>query len=140
MKKNLKGIEDFIDEMKHFLPSQLSLKDFIHHNTLHAFQDLKFKEAIFKASYLFGYQVTFQLDEYRKLFEQGRIREQILDRVILQNFGKARMHEVKWDLFHQEYDQHRVPKIGQLRSKACELFGLDLDREVHPFLFRILSH
>ncbi|MBK8405609.1 MAG: DUF2309 domain-containing protein [Saprospiraceae bacterium] len=140
MKKNLKGIEDFIDEMKHFLPSQLSLKDFIHHNTLHAFQDLKFKEAIFKASYLFGYQVTFQLDEYRKLFEQGRIREQILDRVILQNFGKAKMHEVKWDLFHQEYDQHRVPKIGQLRSKACELFGLDLDREVHPFLFRILSH
>lgn len=138
--KNIGGIDYFIEEMKHFLPSQLSLKDFIHHNTLHAFQNLKFREAIFKASYLFGYQVTFQLEEYRKLFEQGRISEQVLEKVILNNIGAARMHEVKWDLFHQEYDQHKVPKVGQLRSKACEKFGIDLDREVHPFLFRILSH
>jgi uncharacterized protein YbcC (UPF0753/DUF2309 family) len=138
--KNIGGIDYFIEEMKHFLPSQLSLKDFIHHNTLHAFQNLKFREAIFKASYLFGYQVTFQLEEYRKLFEQGRISEQVLERVILNNIGAAKMHEVKWDLFHQEYDQHKVPKVGQLRSKACEKFGIDLDRDVHPFLFRILSH
>ena len=34
-------------ELKHFLPSQQALKDFIHHNTLHGFQQMKFYDALF---------------------------------------------------------------------------------------------
>jgi hypothetical protein len=30
-----------IHELKHFLPAQQALKDFIHHNSLHAFQHMK---------------------------------------------------------------------------------------------------
>lgn len=47
-----------LHELKHYLPSQTPLKDFIHHNSLHALQHLKFYEAIFKAGKIFGYQVT----------------------------------------------------------------------------------
>jgi hypothetical protein len=50
-----------IHELKHFLPSQQALKDFIHHNSLHAFQHMKFYDAIFKASKIFGFQVHLQL-------------------------------------------------------------------------------
>jgi hypothetical protein len=57
-----------LHELKHYLPSQTPLKDFIHHNSLHAFQKLKFYEGIFKASKIFGYQVTLQLTEYRELY------------------------------------------------------------------------
>ena len=39
-----------LHELVHFLPSQTPLKDFIHHNTLPAFQGDKFYDAIFKAS------------------------------------------------------------------------------------------
>ena len=54
-----------VHELKHFLPSQQALKDFIHHNSLHAFQHMKFYDAIFKASKIFGFQVHLQLTEYR---------------------------------------------------------------------------
>ena len=60
-----------LHELKHYLPSQTPLKDFIHHNSLHAFQKLKFYDAIFRASKIFGYQVTLQLNEFRKLFRSG---------------------------------------------------------------------
>src|SRR3989337_588154 len=71
-----------LHELKHYLPSQTPLKDFIHHNSLHAFQNLKFYDAIFKASTIFGYQVTLQLTEYREMFKTGRIKTEVLERII----------------------------------------------------------
>ena len=50
-----------LDHLKHYLPSQTPLKDFIHHNSLHAYQHMKFYDGIFTASKKFGYQVTLQL-------------------------------------------------------------------------------
>jgi hypothetical protein len=67
-----------LHELKHTLPSQQALKDFIHHNTLHAFQHMKFYDAIFKASKIFGFQVHLQLPEYREMYKTGRIREDVL--------------------------------------------------------------
>ena len=62
-----------LHDLKHYLPAQSALKDFIHHNSLHAFQQLKFFPAIFKAKSIFGYQVTLQLEEFRQLYKNGRI-------------------------------------------------------------------
>ena len=56
---------EVLHELKHFLPAQAPLKDFVHHNTLHAFQHQHFYKAIRNASAIFGYKVSLSIDEYR---------------------------------------------------------------------------
>ena len=71
-----------IHELYHYLPAQAPLKDFVHHNTLHAFQSKPFNQAIRGASEILGYNVSLNLKEYRDLFTQGRINEDILKEII----------------------------------------------------------
>jgi uncharacterized protein YbcC (UPF0753/DUF2309 family) len=125
-----------LHELKHFLPSQQALKDFIHHNSLHAFQHMKFFDAIFKASKIFGFQVHLQLTEFRELYKTGRIREDILKKVITNR--KTDTQGWKEKLLNQKYDTINSPRIGQLRKLWKEVYHFDLDNKVHPLLFRIL--
>ncbi|MEJ7738796.1 MAG: DUF2309 domain-containing protein [Chitinophagaceae bacterium] len=127
-----------LHELKHYLPSQTPLKDFIHHNSLHAFQHLKFYDGIFKASKIFGYQVTLQLDEYRELYKLGRIREDILERIITEKKGSSSAEEWKFNLLSKKYDEANAPRIGLLRSHWKTVYKIDLDSLVQPLLFRIL--
>ncbi|MES2371998.1 MAG: DUF2309 domain-containing protein [Bacteroidota bacterium] len=127
-----------LHELKHYLPSQTPLRDFIHHNSLHAFQKLKFYEGIFKASKIFGYQVTLQLTEYRELYRKGRIREDILECRIIERKGVANLNEWKKKLLSEEYNTCNTPRIGSLRSQWKKNYQVDLNSLVEPLLFRVL--
>jgi uncharacterized protein len=125
-----------VHELKHMLPSQQALKDFIHHNSLHAFQHMKFYDAIFKASKIFGFQTHLQLPEFRTMYKTGRIREDILLQAIKNK--KENVAEWKEKLLHKEYDTIVQPRIGRLRQLWKEVYHIDLDNRVHPLLYRIL--
>lgn len=127
-----------LHELKHYLPSQTPIKDFIHHNTLHAFQQEKFYDAIFRASGIFGYNVTLHINEFRALYKQGRIRADILEQVIVQVKGKSQLRDFKEKMLSEEYNSVLEPRVGKLRAKWNDR-GIDLDFAVHPLLFRILS-
>ncbi|MEQ1553820.1 MAG: DUF2309 domain-containing protein [Ferruginibacter sp.] len=128
-----------LHQLKHYLPTQTPLKDFIHHNSLHAFQNMKFYDAIFKASKIFGYQPTLPLDDFRELHKVGRIDEKIIDRIIREKKGIENAAFWKANILHKKYDEHNEHRIGKLRSNWKNIFQLDLDNIVQPFLFRILS-
>lgn len=126
-----------LHNLKHYLPAQSPLKDFIHHNTLHAFQHKKFDHAIYSASEIFGYKVSLNLSEYRELYKTGRIRDEILERVIKNRKGQNNVALWKDKLLNGVY--HRpFPRIGGLRSNWKKLHQVDLDSLVHPLLFRTL--
>lgn len=122
--------------LKHFLPSQQALKDFIHHNSLHAFQHMKFYDAIFKASRIFGFQVHLQLPEYRELYNTGRIREDVVDMLLAKRKGNRDVWKER--LHNKSYHTAYRPRIGQLRKYWKEKYHFDIDNKVHPRLFRIL--
>ncbi|MNX29626.1 hypothetical protein D3C86_597680 [compost metagenome] len=124
--------------LKHYLPTQGPLKDFVHHNTLHAFQDMKFYDAIYKASAIFGYQTTLTLTEYRDLYGIKRITPQALARVIRHRKGDENFDEWHVKALYTEYDWTREPRIGRLRDEWRQLYSINMDNAVQPLLFRIV--
>lgn len=127
-----------LHELKHYLPAQAPLKDFIHHNTLHAFQDRKFHAAIRSASEMFGYRVSLKLEEYRDLYAKKRVNDEVLHQVIARRMGAANVDKWKERMLSKEYDTTVSPRIGKLRAYWKKHFQLDLDSQVHPTLFRVL--
>lgn len=124
--------------LKHYLPTQGPLKDFVHHNTLHAFQDMKFYDAIHKASAIFGYQTTFTLAEYRDLYAIRRITPKILSSVIRQRKSDNEFDAWHTRALYKEYDWTREPRIGRLRNEWRQRYFIDMDNAVQPLLFRIV--
>ncbi len=128
-----------LHDLKHYLPSQMTLKDFVHHNTLHAFQDQKFYDAIFRASDLFGYKVTLQLNEFRKLYTLGRIKESVIERIVIDKNGASESKKWVDKMLHGSYQEQIIARAGQLRKEWKKSYKIDLDSLVHPLFFRILS-
>jgi uncharacterized protein YbcC (UPF0753/DUF2309 family) len=128
-----------LHDLKHYLPAQAPLKDFIHHNTLHAFQSESFFDALRKASVILGYKTLFTLEEYRKLYEQGKIDEAILERVVQASKGEKVRDSWIQNLKTKTYNQVRSKRIGSLRHAWKQEYRIDLNALVHPDLFRILN-
>ncbi|HXD94511.1 MAG TPA: DUF2309 domain-containing protein [Bacteroidia bacterium] len=129
---------DVLHELKHFLPAQAPLKDFIHHNTLHAFQNLKFEKATHNASEIFGYKVSLPLNEFRLLYDNGKIRKDILEKIITERKGEANVAKWLERLTTKPYDTMGNPRIGLLRLNWKKVYHVDLDLSIQPILFRIL--
>lgn len=140
MKSDLPFVfERTLEHLGHYLPSQTPLKDFVHHNSLHAFQDMPFYEGIFRASEIFGYQVTLHLQEYRKMYHTGRIRHAVLEQVIRDRFGAKEVPSWLEHALHGRWERPFQPRIGRLRAQWKWDRQVDLDNAVHPQLFRILG-
>ncbi|HKM55903.1 MAG TPA: putative inorganic carbon transporter subunit DabA, partial [Isosphaeraceae bacterium] len=70
----LRRLRDVIEHVAHMLPAQGPITTFIHHNTLHAFEDLPFSDAVKKGAFVFGCQPYLREDRYRQELARGRIR------------------------------------------------------------------
>lgn len=130
--------QNVIHHLKHYLPAQAPLKDFIHHNTLHAFQDRKFFQALTEASEIFGYKTTLSLKEYRTLYHTGKINEIVFEKVLLDRKGPEHYEHWREMLLEHPMTDNFKGRIGQLRSKWKHLYSVDPDLNIHPFLFRFL--
>lgn len=78
-----------IDHAAHYLPAQGPITVFIHHNTLHAFEDLPFDEAVQKGARVFGCQPYLLEERFRQELAKGRIRLVDLAAELRLHLGKA---------------------------------------------------
>jgi uncharacterized protein len=130
--------QEVLGQLRHYLPAQAPLKDFIHHNTLHSFQHLNFYDGLKRAAKIFGYKTLLSLDEYRKLYQDGVISDRILDRVIVDRHGADQLTTWKTRILEKKYDHTWSARIGTLRATWKKKYDLDPDINVHPVLFRII--
>ena len=71
-----------IDDAARLLPRQGPISVFVHHNTLHAFQHLRFEQAVIQASQLFGAEPYMSEAAYRTELARGRIQLVDIDAVL----------------------------------------------------------
>ncbi|MDB5391859.1 MAG: hypothetical protein JWM11_7505 [Planctomycetaceae bacterium] len=76
-----------IEHAAHLLPAQGPITVFIHHNTLHAFEDMTFDAAVQKGARIFGCQPYLSEDRFRQELSKGRIREAELQTVLREDLG-----------------------------------------------------
>ncbi len=84
----LERLQHIIDHAAHLLPAQGPITVFVHHNTLHAFEDLPFDQAVKKGAQIFGCHPYLTEDRYREKLGRGRIRFAHLPEVLEEDLGE----------------------------------------------------
>ena len=130
--------QHMLHQLAHYLPAQAPLKDFVHHNTLHGFQHLKFEDAIRTARTIFGYKTSLSIKEFRLLYEEGRISESTLIGLIVKEKGEDNLGYWLNTLKNKYFDNNANERIGAVRNYWKEIYQIDLDSIIQPILFRLL--
>ncbi|MBL8176605.1 MAG: DUF2309 domain-containing protein [Bryobacterales bacterium] len=88
-------LHEVLHRVAHLLPVQGPIGVFVHHNTLHAFEDRPFDQAVAQAAEIFAAEPYMKEEDYRDQLRRGRILEfdiedvisEELDSVLLPQFG-----------------------------------------------------
>jgi hypothetical protein len=82
-----RALREAIEHAAHLLPAQGPITVFIHHNTLHAFEDLPFDQALEHGAQIFGCEPYLSENHYRDALVAGRIRADDLWAVLEDDLG-----------------------------------------------------
>jgi uncharacterized protein YbcC (UPF0753/DUF2309 family) len=136
--KNLQNlVHEILHDIAHFLPSQAPLKDFIHHNSLHAFQHLPFHDALESAVRFFGYKCYMTIDEYRQLYAFRQINMAVFDDVLYRCVGAQDYETWTKKLLYEPIEDRPESVTGSYRKVIQNQLHVNLEKHVHPLLFRI---
>ena len=75
-------LHDTVRHCSHLLPRQGPIGVFVHHNTLHSFEDRPFEQAVVEAATLFGAEPFMTEAAYRAELARGRIQAADIDAVL----------------------------------------------------------
>ena len=78
-----------LDHAVHYLPTQGPIKVFVHHNTLHAFEDLPFDQGVLEGRRFFGGEPYFSEARYYAEYLQGRITSADIDDSLREDLGDS---------------------------------------------------
>ena len=142
------SLEEAIKHACHLLPSQGPITVFIHHNTLHGFEDLPFIEGVREGAETFDCQPFLSEERYRQELEKGRIRFDDLIGELRRNLG-SRAEEAILPFatrltIRSAMLQFRIPRFASVAE--LEWYAAETDALVRvnpavaaPFRARLIS-
>jgi uncharacterized protein YbcC (UPF0753/DUF2309 family) len=135
MAASRENVEAALQRLDHVLPGQGPILNFVHHNTLHGYQHLPFREALAACEALTGISGYLPESKFREFYRQSRIREDDLSAALLQELGSHAEH-ILLDLKGRTITRQEIYRIAllyglqpitasQLNWNAQELGALD---------------
>ncbi|POZ51087.1 YbcC family protein [Methylovulum psychrotolerans] len=137
-------LDTAIDNIAHWLPTQGPIKDFIHHNTLHAVQHHPFHKGVAIAAKVFGARSYLPLADYQQLYRDGRIKDFAIDWAIAHSeCSESGAQALRERLFIADDSVHYPPVSlanHGIRNRWLTHLEVDLNSLVHPIIFRLLAN
>lgn len=125
-----------LHDLHHALPSQAPLKDFVHHNTMHALQDLPFDEAMVVATREWGHCTYAPIEHFRKRWQSGEISKEQLDRAMRRHgFDESDRSA----LLSEALPEVPLARIGTIRNQWKSERQINLDKHIHTRLFAFIA-
>lgn len=87
-------IRDLVEHAAHLLPAQGPIEVFVHHNTLHAFEEQSFHDAVKAGFARYHAEPYLPEHEYRRLYAEGRITDDDLEVAIRGDLGTRHSDEI----------------------------------------------
>ncbi len=126
--------------IKHFLPAQAAIKDFVHHNPLHALQQEHFHDACRQASLWLGAKTYLSFEEYRKLYFNGKISKDVLQHIVERKYSDvAQQEQLLFQLFNYKDPSEIQPNFASVRAAIEKFYGINLRKYIQPRLYRIVA-
>lgn len=137
-------LDGTIDRIAHWLPSQMPIKDFVHHNTLHAVQDRPFHEGVAVAAKVFGARSYLPLADYQARYRCGRIKDFAIDWALAHAAVDPLEREaLRRSLFKEDDSGHYSPislANHGIRERWLNHLEVNLDALSQPVLFRLTAN
>jgi len=137
-------LDTAIEHIAHWLPTQGPIKDFIHHNTLHAVQHYPFHKGVAVAAKVFGARSYLPMADYQAMYQKGRIKDFAIDWAIKQSgYTPDHFPLLRTNLFIVDHSQHYPPislANHGIRNRWISHLEVDLNSLVHPVMFRLLGN
>jgi hypothetical protein len=138
------NLDNAIDTIAHWLPTQGPIKDFIHHNTLHAVQHHPFHKGVAIAAKVFGARSYLPLANYQALYHAGRIKDFAIDWAIAHaGLSETGTDVLRERLFVADASVHYPPASlasHGIRNRWLTHLEIDLNSLVQPIIFRLLAN
>lgn len=138
----LEHLQHSIEQAAHILPSQGPIEVFVHHNTLHAFEEMHFHEAVKEGHRIHGANPYLLEKTYREMLESGRISIADLEHVVREDLGTDQNRQIagltsradlRMAMMRYRYD---TGSDAELRWLVAETDALERFREEVPFRIR----
>jgi hypothetical protein len=100
-------LKHVVEHVAHLLPAQGPISVFIHHNTLHAFEQEVFEDAVLHGGRYFGCEPFLTEDRYREELRRGRIAQRDLEAVLEADLGARAEQRIAGQMSRGEL-WHRV--------------------------------
>jgi uncharacterized protein YbcC (UPF0753/DUF2309 family) len=138
------SVDDAIEHIAHWLPTQNPIKDFVHHNTLHAVDNRHFTDALAVASRVFGAKSSLPIGYYQKRYRKGRIHEFAIEAAVERlSTNEVERSTLRTLMFEADREAHYPPPsiaLDGIKQGWLTKLEINLDALVHPILFRLISN